>query len=174
MIRMFRVGGENGGRRLPPPGLRCGNAFLQSRSEKCGHGMARTGARLLVVAISAFLCGGAAARVQEEGAPRVAEETVPAARLFVIIYQPGPAWAKGVPMREQGLLDHFYYMRDLHGNGRVLLAGPLGEEGGLVVVKAMKKEEVDEIVRSDPAVIEGKFVGVVHHYVPRFGGIVQE
>lgn len=112
----------------------------------------------------------AAANLMESNKPPRPEATAQNdAKLFVIIYRPGPNWLSGVPMRDQGLIDHFHYMRELHESGRMLLAGPLGEDSGLVIVRAATKEEVDEIVKSDPAVVEGKFIGAVESYVPRFG-----
>lgn len=93
------------------------------------------------------------------------QESLP---LFAILYRAGPNWTADVPMAEQGLLEHFYYMRDLHERGRILLAGPLGEDGGLVILRAADQAEADRVISADPAVMAGKFVGTATPFVARF------
>jgi uncharacterized protein YciI len=88
--------------------------------------------------------------------------------LFAITYRAGPSWKPGVPMEQQGLRDHFYYLRDLHARGTVLLAGPLGDDGGLVLVRARDQAEAERTMATDPAVVSGAFVGDVRPFVPRF------
>ena len=88
--------------------------------------------------------------------------------LFAITYRAGPSWKPGVPMEQQGLRDHFYYLRDLHARGTVLLAGPLGDDGGLVLVRARDQAEAERMMATDPAVVGGLFVGDVRPFVPRF------
>lgn len=89
---------------------------------------------------------------------------------FAVVYRPGPAWRSGVPMEEQGLRDHFFYLRDLDRNGRIILAGPLGPDGGLLLVRARDQAEADGLVAADPAIVSGLFVGAARPFTPRFVG----
>ncbi|HMO76682.1 MAG TPA: YciI family protein [Sphingopyxis sp.] len=90
--------------------------------------------------------------------------------LFTIHYRAGPNWRPGVPMEQQGLVEHFYFIRDLHARGVILLAGPLGADGGLIILQAADAGEVAKLMASDPAVVAGLFVGEVQPFVLRFVG----
>lgn len=89
---------------------------------------------------------------------------------FAVVYRPGPAWRPGVPMEEQGLRDHFFYLRDLDRSGRIILAGPLGPDGGLLLIRARDQAEADGVVAADPAIVSGLFVGAATPFTPRFVG----
>ena len=128
------------------------------------QGLARA-VRALVLGISLLLTSPLTAQQERPAGETAAAENLP---LFAIIYRAGPNWTPGVPMGEQGLLEHFYYMRDLHERGHIVLAGPLGEDGGLVILRAANQEEADRAIAADPAVREGKFVGTVGPFVARF------
>jgi uncharacterized protein YciI len=88
--------------------------------------------------------------------------------LFAVVYRAGPNWKPDVPMEQQGLRDHFYYLRDLHARGVILLAGPLGADGGLVVLRARDQAEAQRVVAADPAIAAGLFAGRAEPFVPRF------
>ena len=88
--------------------------------------------------------------------------------MYAIVYRAGPSWRPGVPMEQQGLREHFYYLRDLHARGVILLAGPLGADGGLVLLRASDQAEADRLMAADPAVIAGLFVGEARPFVTRF------
>lgn len=126
-------------------------------------------ASLQAMAFGALGAIASPASAQEAGSPPVAQEA-DSLRLFVILYRAGPNWTPGVPMSEQGLLEHFYYMRDLDRASRIVLAGPVGEDGGLVVLRAADQAEADKVIVADPAVTAGKFVGTAVPFVARFTG----
>jgi len=87
--------------------------------------------------------------------------------LYVIHYQPGPAWLRGRPLREQGLERHGAYMRDLATRGELLAAGPLSTiEGGLVILRVDSLETATARMRADPAVEAGQFIGEVSVWRP--------
>lgn len=88
--------------------------------------------------------------------------------LFAIIYRAGPAWRQGKPMQEQALGPHEAYMRRLFAEGRTYVAGPLGPDGGLILVHGHDKEEVEALMKNDPAVTSGLFVGEVRRFIPVF------
>lgn len=90
--------------------------------------------------------------------------------LFAIVYRAGPAWKPGVPMKDQGLRDHFYYVRALHERGDIVYAGAMGPDGGLMILHASDQAAADAIVAGDPAVKAGIFTGEARRYTPRFVG----
>jgi uncharacterized protein YciI len=125
--------------------------------------MSRSTLRLAAALLS--LAGAAPSFAQN-----VAAESAPTAetRLFAVVYRAGPGWKPGVPMEQQGLRDHFFYLRDLHARGVVVLAGPLGADGGLVLVRAREQAEAERVIAADPAVVSGVFTGEARAFVPRF------
>lgn len=51
---------------------------------------------------------------------------------------------------------HLAYMRDLHAQGKVLLAGPVGDGAGAMVVYRVDDEaEAERLVEKDPYTVEG-------------------
>jgi uncharacterized protein len=97
--------------------------------------------------------------------------SAPSDRLSAIVYRAGPKWRPGVPMEQQGLRDHFFYMRDLHARGVIRLAGPRGTDGGVIILHARDQAEADRILAADPAVAAGLFTGEALSFTPRFGAI---
>ena len=98
-----------------------------------------------------------------------AERPTPPA-LFLINYRAGPRWRPGVPMREQGLRDHFYYIKSLDEAGRIAVAGPVGDDAGMILLWADSLAEAQRIVAADPAVIAGLFTGDPQPFEARFVG----
>lgn len=87
---------------------------------------------------------------------------------FAIVYRAGPAWKPGVPMEQQGLRDHFYYINALHKEGKLIVAGPLGSDGGLIILYARDQADADSVIAADPAVTAGLFTGTATRFIPRF------
>ena len=57
--------------------------------------------------------------------------------------------------------DHLAYAQSLHENGTVILAGPVGDgSGAMMVLQVSSEEEAAEVVRNDPYTAAG--VGVDH------------
>ena len=93
--------------------------------------------------------------------------TAPAAQpLFALILAPGPAWKPGRPFAEQGLRPHFDYWMALFRAGRIASAGPVGTDGGLVLLRAPDQAAADAILAADPAIVAGIFTGTVRPYAP--------
>lgn len=90
--------------------------------------------------------------------------------MFAIVYRAGPAWKPGVPMKEQGLRDHFYYVKALHERGDIVYAGAMGPDGGLMILHAADQAAADAVAAGDPAVKTGIFLADVRRYTPRFVG----
>lgn len=122
--------------------------------------MAHTSSRRGALAAGAMLALAAAGRAAAQ-APR--ED------LYVVVYRKGPSWRAGRPMQEQDLAAHARYMRDLAGRGSLLAAGPLvTAEGGMVVLQAPSQAEAEALMRADPAVSAGIFLGEVSAWRPAF------
>lgn len=93
--------------------------------------------------------------------------TTPAAQpLFALILAPGPAWKPGRPFAEQGLRPHFDYWMTLFRAGTIASAGPVGTDGGLVLLRAANQAAADAILAADPAIVAGIFTGTVRPYTP--------
>lgn len=119
-----------------------------------------------VLAASLLTAGAAMA-----ASPAPQEQPAAAGRpLFAIVYRAGPAWKSGVPMKDQGLRDHFYYVKALHEHGDIVYAGAMGPDGGLMLIHAADQTAADAIAANDPAVKTGIFIGEVRRYTPRFVG----
>lgn len=88
--------------------------------------------------------------------------------LFAIVFRPGPAWRPGLPMSEQGLLEHGQYWAGLFKADRVFSAGRMGADGGLVLFHARDLAEAEAVLAADPAIAAGIFVGDARPYAPRF------
>jgi uncharacterized protein YciI len=116
--------------------------------------------RAVLLALAALATAGSAAAQPQSGGG--------GGLLFAVVYRAGPNWKAGLPMEKQGLRDHFFYMRDLHARGTILLAGPRGAEGGLIILRAADQAEADRILAADPAVTAGLFVGEALPFVARF------
>ena len=112
----------------------------------------------------------AAAAIATGTADEAPQRASPEPQPFVILYEAGPAWRTGLPMREQDLRAHFYYVRALDEAGKVSAAGALGADGGLIVLQPTTAAEAARIMREDPAVSAGVFVGRVAPFSPRFVG----
>jgi uncharacterized protein YciI len=125
------------------------------------------GTAIRAIASAAALGLAVPLSAQENAAVPMAEQASDLP-LFAIVYEAGPNWTPGVPMAEQGLLDHFYYMRDLHQRGLIVIAGPMGEDGGLVILRAAGQPEANQVIAGDPAVRDGKFVGTATPFAARF------
>lgn len=103
-------------------------------------------------------------------APALAEDAPAGPSLFVVLYKQGPAWKAGVPMKQQDAIGpHYKYMKQLFEDGVILDAGPtLDEPGGVVILRAQDLASAEAIMRADPSVSSGMFVGEVHTWSPSF------
>lgn len=97
-------------------------------------------------------------------------QTEPALPLFAVVYRAGPEWKDGAAMKDQDLRGHFFYLRELSQRGAVMVAGPLGEDGGLVILRASDQKAAGKMVSADPAVLARVFVGEIKPFLPRIGG----
>ncbi|APR55176.1 hypothetical protein BRX40_18765 [Sphingomonas koreensis] len=73
-------------------------------------------------------------------------------------------------MKDQGLRDHFYYVKALHERGGIVYAGAMGPDGGLIILHAADQAAAEAVIADDPAVKAGIFTGEARRYTPRFIG----
>ncbi|MFM5954381.1 MAG: YciI family protein [Novosphingobium sp.] len=111
----------------------------------------------------------AAAKPPTPADKRTAQEPAPEApvakgRLYAVLLGPGAAWKRGQPFKGPGLDEHRRYWKKLLGEGRVASAGPVGNETGLVLLRARNQSEADGIVAADPAVKARILRGVARPY----------
>lgn len=95
-----------------------------------------------------------------------AEARVPVAkgRLFAAVLGPGPKWKKGQPFKGPGLDQHRAYWKKLLEEGRVASAGPLGEDTGLILLRAKNQSEANALIAADPAVKAQLLRGIARPY----------
>jgi uncharacterized protein YciI len=72
--------------------------------------------------------------------------------LFLVFRDPGPAWVRGVPTRQQPLWDeHAAFMDRIFEQGRIVLAGPYADcSRALIIVEARDSEEARDLFGGDP------------------------
>lgn len=81
--------------------------------------------------------------------------------LFVIEHSAGPAWADGVPFREQpGIGVHIEFMRSLEARGALVLGGPFLDGAGdvsvgMAIVRADSLGTAEALAAGDPSVARG-------------------
>jgi uncharacterized protein YciI len=99
-----------------------------------------------------------AAEYRQAGSAPAAASATPG-NMFLVVYQPGPSFRTGKPLKEQDLKEHGKYMLDLYAQGALLSAGPfLDESGGAVILKAPDHAAAAAITEDDPAVRAGVFI----------------
>jgi uncharacterized protein YciI len=119
--------------------------------------------RALSAAVLAVLAAPPALGAREKPAT---EAKVPVAkgRLYAAVLGPGPKWKKGQPFKGPGLDQHRAYWKKLHDEGRVASAGPLGDDTGLILLRAKNQSEASALVAADPAVKAQILRGVARPY----------
>lgn len=122
---------------------------------------------LIVGAFAAAALVPSVAHADPNAAPEAVAKAPATAKLFAIVYEPGPVWRRGLPLSEQNLGEHGQYMRRLAADGVLILAGPLmTSEGGLVILRADDLDSARALMDADPAVQKGQFVGTVSEWRP--------
>ena len=97
-----------------------------------------------------------------EAPPEPAEEPEPGAlraRIYMVVFNKGPAYVEGGP--HPGMAEHVPFIKGLHADGVVPLAGALFDDGEqprlfglLYFVRADSLDEARELVAREPLVLE--------------------
>lgn len=71
-----------------------------------------------------------------------------------------PGWPEDITKDEEKIMEeHFQYLKELTLKGKVLMAGPVFGQFGLIVLRVSGEEEARQIMNSEPSVVHG-----VHTY----------
>lgn len=153
-----------------------GAAFRRESYPMNMQGKQRAGIRAgwAAVALALVAASAADARARKAAAApaQEAKPTLPrsAAPLFAVVLGPGPTWKRGQPLRRAAGDSHFRYWQDLHRQGRVESAGPVGKDTGFALLHARSQREANALLAADPAVRSGQFRAVARPYDETFAG----
>lgn len=137
----------------------------------------RAGAMAGWTALVLALGAGQAAEARDRRAAKVETAEVEPAKatlrrsdapLFAVVLGPGPAWKRGQPLRRGASDSHYRYWQDLHRQGRLESAGPVGKDTGFALLHARSQREANAVLAADPAVRSGQFRAVARPYDPAF------
>ena len=79
--------------------------------------------------------------------------------VFAVIRRHGAGWKAGRPLEEQqDWPAHAAFMDALYAEGFVLLAGPLGTEEAMIIVRAQSPAQIEERLAGDPWTKSGLLV----------------
>jgi uncharacterized protein len=104
----------------------------------------------------------------------LAEEPAPEMTTYYFgMLMRGPRWSpEPTPEREELQKQHLGHMTKMHKEGRLLIAGPLVDDGairGLVVYKAASIEEARAFAEADPAIQAGRLKVELHPWMVQKG-----
>jgi uncharacterized protein YciI len=89
---------------------------------------------------------------------------------YMLTYDPGPRWEPGKHLNEQKTDAHFAYVSRRFDEGRVVLAGPMGDvDRGFYVILARSDDELQRFIGDDPGVQSGLFVAKSARWNVLFG-----
>jgi uncharacterized protein YciI len=101
--------------------------------------------------------------------------TKPATNLyFVFLNRPSNAPTYSKEKSEEIQAGHMANIKRLHGEGKLVMAGPFMDDTtlrGIFVFKAKSIDEVKGWIATDPAIIAGRLAGDVHPWEPAKGEI---
>ncbi len=95
-------------------------------------------------------------------------------KIFAVIYTPGPAWDADKPIWDQELQLHDDYLHSLFLAGKLREGGPFSDSGGGIAILEVETEsEARQIIRDDPALIDGIYTARMHPWFPIDWGAYQ-
>ena len=85
---------------------------------------------------------------------------------LIVLKPPRATFAEDATEAESGVVgEHFEYLKKLHADGTLILAGRTEDASmGLVVLKADSEEAADSLMQADPAVKAGVFTARLYPY----------
>src|SRR3989304_1750702 len=83
---------------------------------------------------------------------------------FVVLHRPGAKWdAKAAFDKQPGIGDHVKYWAAQQEKGALAQGGPFTDgQGGMMVLRGVKKEDAEKLAAEDPAVKSGVLTAEVH------------
>jgi uncharacterized protein YciI len=86
--------------------------------------------------------------------------------VYMVFLRKGPGWTAGQTPEHQALQEaHMANIRALWQAGKLVIAGPMGEDGdlrGIFVFDVATLDEAKALAASDPAVKAGRLVAEIH------------
>jgi uncharacterized protein len=86
--------------------------------------------------------------------------------VYMVFLRKGPEWTAGKTPEHQALQEaHLANIRALWQAGKMVIAGPMGDDGdlrGIFVFDVATLDEAKALVASDPAVKAGRLVAEIH------------
>lgn len=90
-------------------------------------------------------------------------------KLFILFLMKGPNWsADSTPELKKLQIEHVEYQISLRKSGKILLVGPLVDNGvyrGVTIFNAGSMEEVQRLIDEDPAVRADVFGYEIHPWM---------
>lgn len=107
-------------------------------------------------------------------APAAAAEMPPNMTTYYIgVLMKGPSWtAKDTPERTKIQEGHMAHLDAMWKAGKLVLAGPLGDDGdwrGVLIYRTQTLEEAQRLAGDDPAVKAGRLVVTMHPWMVQRG-----
>jgi uncharacterized protein YciI len=99
---------------------------------------------------------------------------IPAPDVWLVHYDPGPAWLPGKPVFEQPLEGHAEFNEQRIADGTLIVSGPLiGRDGGFALYRGPDQATVIDLLAEDPAVCSGVFVVTVTGVLISFSSVAE-
>src|SRR5215510_14232081 len=110
-------------------------------------------------ASAASAAPAAPASAAESGAPKMSA-------VYLVLLKKGPVWTATPTEESKGIqAAHMENIVALWKAGKMIIAGPLGDDGeirGIFVLEAASLDEARELAASDPAIKAGRLVAEIH------------
>ena len=86
--------------------------------------------------------------------------------LFVLNYNPGPAWVAGKTLLQQDIEQHLKHVGGMLEKGKLLAGGPVTKTQGRYIIVAENTAMAYQMIGDDPAVQANTFIVQVKPWVP--------
>jgi len=97
------------------------------------------------------------------------------ATYYMVFLKRGEKWSPEVTPESQKIQDgHMAHMRKMHSEGKLVLAGPFGDNGdlrGIQLYKAASLEEAKSFAALDPAEQAGRLAVEIHPWLTEKGAL---
>jgi uncharacterized protein len=117
-------------------------------------------------ALLVFLMLTLCAKAQDEFEVREGDTVYVMKKYFLVLLMKGPNRAESDSLKLAEIqAGHMEHIRRMSGEGKLAIAGPMGDDGdlrGIFVLTVGSLEEADSLVAADPAVRAGRLRGEVH------------
>lgn len=126
----------------------------------------------IIAAATAF-----AAAAQSTPAPALVPATVPSAALFVVHLTIGPGWETSKsPSEQAGFKEHSENLAKIRADGQLVVGARYKDaaaDKGMLVIRAVNREEVDALFARDPTIREQRFTINVAAFNPFYEGFIE-